>query len=198
MAISELHAPFRCGTIQGMETPTLPEKETRRRLSPGWLAAGLIGILVLALLGYGLTSHASLQVGNAAPEVSLTALDGSSMSLADQRGQVVVINFFASWCPPCREEAADVQQTWSDYQQRGVQFYGIAYKDAASPAQAFLDEFGVTYPSAIDPGSRIARAYGITGVPETFVIDQQGQLVRHFPGPVTREQLSQELEKLIH
>jgi len=181
-----------------MEMPTSQEKETRRRLSPAWLAAGIIGMLVLALLGYGLTTHASLQVGSPAPEMGLTALDGRSMSLADQRGQVVVINFFASWCPPCREEAADVQQTWSDYQHRGVKFYGIAYKDAASPAQAFLAEFGVTYPSAIDPGSRVARAYGITGVPETFVIDQQGQLVRHFPGPVTREQLSQELDKLVH
>jgi len=182
-----------------METPTITEKETRRRLSPGWLAAGLIAILVLALLGYGLTTtQASLQVGSPAPEVDLTALDGSSLNLADQRGRVVVINFFASWCPPCREEAAGVQQVWNDYQLRGVQFYGIAYKDAASPAQAFLNEFGVTYPSAIDPGSRTARAYGITGVPETFVIDQQGQLARHFPGPVTREQLSQELEKLVH
>ena len=184
--------------MQHMDTATPPEKEARRRLSPAWLAAGLIGLLVLALLGYGLTSRETLQVGSPVPEVSLTAFDGSSINLADRRGQVVVINFFASWCPPCREEAADVQQTWTDFQQRGVQFYGIAYKDAASPAQAFLDEFGVTYPSAVDPGSRVARAFGITGVPETFVFDQQGQLVRHFPGPVTREQLSEELEKLVH
>jgi len=181
-----------------METPTLPEKETRRRLPQGWVAAGLIGILVLALLVYGLTSQAPLQVGSPAPEVGLTTLDGGSISLAGQRGKVVVINFFASWCPPCREEAADIQQTWRDYEQRGVQFYGIAYRNAASQAQAFLDEFGVTYPAAIDPGNRIAQAYGVTGVPETFVIDQQGLLVRHFPGTITREQLSQELEKLVH
>ncbi|MBN1135686.1 MAG: TlpA family protein disulfide reductase [Anaerolineae bacterium] len=181
-----------------METPSSPGQGSRRRLSPTLLAGGLIGILVLALLGYGLTAtHASPQVGSPAPEVRLTAFDGTSISLADQRDQVVVINFFASWCSPCREEAAGVQQAWSDYRRRGVQFYGIAYKDAASPAQAFLDEFGVTYPAAIDPGSRTARAYGITGVPETFVIDQQGLLVRHFPGPVTRDQLSQELEKLV-
>ncbi len=182
-----------------METPSLPEKETRRRLSPGWIAAGLIGMLILALLVYGLTTtHASLDVGSPAPEISLTAFDGSSINLAGQRGKIVVINFFASWCAPCQQEAAGVQQVWRDYQQQGVQFYGIAYKDAASAAQAFLDEFGVTYPSAIDPGSRIARAYGITGVPETFVIDRQGLLIRHFPGAVTREQLNQELEKLVH
>lgn len=181
-----------------METPTL-EQQARRRLSPALVAGGLIGIVVLALLAYGLTTtRTSLQAGSPAPEVDLTAFDGRSISLASQRGQVVVINFFASWCPPCREEAADIQQAWSDYQQQGVQFYGIAYKDAASSAQAFLAEFGVTYPSAIDPGSRIARAYGVTGVPETFVIDRQGRLARHFPGAITRAQLSQELEKLVH
>lgn len=182
-----------------METPTHPKEETRRRMSPGWIAAGLIGILVLALLAYGLTTtRASLKAGSPAPEINLTAFDGSSMNLTDQRGKVVVINFFASWCAPCQQEAAGIQQVWSDYQQQGIQFYGIAYKDAASAAQTFLDQFGVTYPCAIDPGSRIARAYGITGVPETFIINQQGLLARHFPGAVSREQLSQELEKLVH
>jgi cytochrome c biogenesis protein CcmG/thiol:disulfide interchange protein DsbE len=131
------------------------------------------------------------------PEFQLTALDGSSMDLASQRGNVVVINVFASWCDPCRQEAADLEQVWRTYQDRGVQFYGIAYKDAESKAQAFLDEFDVSYPSTVEPGNRTARAYGLTGVPETFVVDQQGQLVRHFLGPITQAQLIAEIEPML-
>jgi len=131
------------------------------------------------------------------PDFQLAALDGSAMRLADHRGEVVVVNFFASWCAPCRQEAAELEQAWRAHQDGGVQFLGIAYQDAASKAQAFLDEFDVTYPSAQDPGDRTARAYGVTGVPETFVIDQQGQLVRHFIGPITQAQLQAELTPLI-
>jgi cytochrome c biogenesis protein CcmG/thiol:disulfide interchange protein DsbE len=119
------------------------------------------------------------------------------MNLAEHSGQVIVVNFFASWCAPCRQEAADLEETWREYRGRGVQFLGIAYRDAESKAQAFLQEFDVTYPSTVEPGNRTARAYGLTGVPETFVIDQHGQLVRHFLGPITKAQLSQELEQLI-
>ena len=78
-----------------------------------------------------------------------------------------------------------------------MQFYGIAYKDAASRAREFLEEFDVSFPSGEDPGNRTARAYGVTGVPETFVVDAQGQLVKHFLGPITQEQLSAELDQLL-
>jgi cytochrome c biogenesis protein CcmG/thiol:disulfide interchange protein DsbE len=173
--------------------------ENRQRLSLAWIAAAAIAMLVLALLGYALLANPAEppQVGSPVPDFQLIALDGSPMDLGSQQGSVVVINFFASWCAPCREEAGDLQQTWSEYQNRGVQFYGIAYKDADSKAQAFLDEFGVTYPSTVERQNRTARAYGVTGVPETFVIDQQGLLVRHFLGPITQAQLSQEIDRLL-
>ena len=172
---------------------------TRRGPSPAWMAAGVIALIVLGLLGYGLLASPSAppQVGGPVPDFQITALDGSSMSLGAERGQVVVVNFFASWCDPCRQEAANLQQSWLDYQDRGVQFFGIAYKDADSKAQAFLDEFDVTYPSTVEPGNHTARAYGLTGVPETFVIDQQGLLARHFLGPITQAQLSQEIDRLL-
>jgi cytochrome c biogenesis protein CcmG/thiol:disulfide interchange protein DsbE len=110
---------------------------------------------------------------------------------------VAVVNFFASWCAPCRQEAADLELAWNAYRDRQVRFYGIAYKDAESKAQAFLDEFGVSYPSAVDPGNRTARAYGLTGVPETFVVDRQGLLLHHFIGPITLDQLSQEIDRAL-
>jgi cytochrome c biogenesis protein CcmG/thiol:disulfide interchange protein DsbE len=174
-----------------------------RRLAavrPGWVAAGLIALLVLALLIYGLMAQPgkSLQVGTPVSSFQLTDLDGAAMSLDAQRGKVTVLNFFASWCSPCQEEAPALEQVWRDYKDQGVQFLGIAYKDAAPKAAAFLDSFDVTYPSALDPGGRTAQAYGVTGVPETFVIDQDGRLVRHFIGSVTREGLARELDKLLN
>ena len=90
-----------------------------------------------------------------------------------------------------------MEETWREYQDRDVQFFGIAYKDAHSKAQTFLDEFGVTYPSAVDPGNRTARTYGVTGVPETFVIGRDGVLIRHFLGPITQAQLSSEIDKAL-
>ena len=180
-------------------THTSPDLDASRRWSPAWIAAIIIAVIVLALLSYALASQstASVQVGSPVPDFQLAALDGSEMSLSAQQGKVVVINFFASWCAPCREEAAALEQTWREYQGQGVQFFGIAYKDADSKAKAFLDEFGITYPSAVEPGNRTARAYGLTGVPETFVINQQGHMVRHFIGPVTKAQLSQEVETVL-
>jgi len=170
-----------------------------RGRSYAWFTVGAITLLVSGLLAYALLTGSAepIQPGSQAPDFELGALDGTPMKLSAQRGKVVVLNVFASWCDPCRQEAADLQQAWQKYQGRGVQFLGIAYKDAAAAAQAFLNEFGVTYPSAIDPGNRTARAYGVTGVPETFVIDREGNLVHHFVGPVTEAQLSQEIDRLL-
>lgn len=184
-----------------METRDASSSDSRRRgLTPTRLAVGAITILVLALLAYGLVQKPAMppQTGGPVPEFRLTAVDATPMDLSAQRGKIVVLNFFASWCTTCRDEAADLQLVWSQYQGRDVQFFGIAYKDAASKAQAFLQEFDVTYPFTAEPGNRTARAYGVTGVPETFVIDRAGNLVRHFIGPVSQEELSHELEQLVH
>lgn len=184
-----------------MEMPSTPETEqTRRGLSPAWLAAGAIAVIVLALLSYGLLTGPAEppQAGNPVPDFQLTALDGSPMNLNEQRSKISVVIFFASWCAPCREEAVDLEQTWREYQDQGVQFFGIAYKDADSKARAFLEEFDVTYPATVERGNRTARAYGVTGVPETFIVDQQGLLVRHILGPITRAELSQELDRLLN
>jgi cytochrome c biogenesis protein CcmG/thiol:disulfide interchange protein DsbE len=180
-------------------TDAIPEVRERRRLSPAWFAVGAVAILVLGLLGYSLAQKPALppQQGGPVPAFQLTAFDGTPMGVGEGQGRVTVVNFFASWCDPCRQEAADVEQAWRDYRSRGVQFYGIGYKDAASKARAFLDQFGVSYPVTVEPGNRTARAYGVTGVPETFVIDSSGRLVRHFIGPVSGEELAEQLDALL-
>ena len=131
------------------------------------------------------------------PDFELTAFDGSPVRLADYRGQVVVVNFFASWCAPCRQEAADVPDNLARLSGSGSAVLGHRLQGCRTKAQAFLDEFGLDYPSAVDPGNRTASAYGVTGVPETFVIDQQGNLVRHFLGAVTQAELQHELDALL-
>lgn len=171
----------------------------RRERSPMWGVVGLIGALIVGLLGYSLAQVGRApQPGEAVPGFQLTSLDGARISLDEYRGQVVVLNFFASWCPPCRDEARDLEQTWRKVQNQGVQFVGIAYKDTSSKVRAFLDEFEATYPCALDPRSRTARAYGVTGVPETFVVDAEGRLVHHFVGPITEPELSLILEQALN
>lgn len=178
----------------------LQDHKARRTYSPAWIAAGVVALLVLGLLGSALLADPAQppQVGGPVPDFALVALDGTPMSLSAHQGQVVVLNYFASWCPPCRQEAADLEQTWRNYQDQDVQFLGIAYQDAAAKAQAFLDEFDVTYPCAAESSNRTARLHGVTGVPETFIVDRQGNLVRHFLGPITREELSREIDLLLN
>ena len=175
------------------------EPASQKKLPLTWLAVGGVALLVLGFLGYGLLSGPSstLQPGSPVPDFRLTALNGTAMHLAEHRGRVVVVNFFASWCAPCREEAADLEMVWRDYQPQGVQFYGIAYKDAESKVQVFLDEFDITYPIAVEPGNQTARAYGVTGVPETFVVDRDGLLVEHYIGSVSQAQLGAVLDSLL-
>ena len=184
-----------------METPETTEQEpSSSGLSPAWIAGGAIALIVAVLLIYAVAAGPSEppQVGYPVPGFTFTALDGSTMNLGAHDGEVVVVNFFASWCDPCRQEAAALEETWRAYQDQGVQFYGIAYKDADSKAQAFLEEFDVTYPSTVDTSNRSAREYGVTGVPETFVVGRDGLLVHHFLGPTTQDQLSMEIERALN
>lgn len=174
-------------------------RANRRGISPIWGAVGLIGVLIVGLLSHSLTHEfvRAPQPGEPAPGFQLTSLDGARLSLDDYRGKVVVLNFFASWCTPCRDEARDLEQTWRKVQNQEVQFLGIAYKET-SKVRDFLDEFQITYPCALDPRSWTARAYGVTGVPETFVVDPEGRLVHHFIGPITEPELSLLLEQVLN
>ncbi len=178
--------------------PETYEPQPKRR-SPVGMAALAVGLVVVLALGYSLLTGPTTPPlpGSAVPAFQLAAFDGSSMALGGQPGQVSVVNFFASWCTPCREEAGDLEASWQQYRDDDVQFYAIAYKDAASKAKAFVDEFGITFPSGADTGNRIARAYGVTGVPETFVIDRDGLLVHHFLGQISSGELALAVEEAL-
>ncbi len=115
---------------------------------------------------------------------ALATFDGQSMSLAQYRGKTVVINFWASWCPPCREEAPILQQFAARHAGGDVVLLGIDVWDKEPDARAFLAEFGLTYPNALDVEGSVSIEYGVSGVPETYVIGPDGRLLGKYTGPV--------------
>ncbi len=132
---------------------------------------------------------------HAAAPFSLTLFSGAAWTLSDQRGKPVLVNFWASWCPPCRQEVPVLQQGWQRHQ-ADVAFIGVDVWDTDSDAKQFLQRYGATYPNGPDPAGHIAIDYGLTGVPETFFIDRSGQIMRHFVGPLDQATLDSLLHTL--
>lgn len=161
-----------------------------------------IAVPIVMLLGYGLTRDprhiASPLPGRPAPEFALPALEaGDSIRLSQLRGNVVVVNFWASWCIPCRDEHPVLLEAARDYEPRGVKFLGIAYNDKPADSQRWLNELGKSYPSLVDEGARTAIDYGVSGVPETFILDKQGVVAFKKFGPITSSEIKQKLDSLL-
>jgi len=175
----------------------LTTPEARPRPGWRWLAAGLV-VTLLVLLAWGLRAKAGgpLESGPA-PDFSLTTFKGETIILSDLRGQVVIINFWASWCPPCRDEALYLEATWRKYKGRGVVFIGLDYVDTEPKALAYIEEFDITYPNGPDIGEKMARAYQIRGVPETFFVDKTGQLRGVHIGPLSPPTLDNKIDQLL-
>lgn len=106
------------------------------------------------------------------------------------QGTIVVLNIWASWCVECRFETDELEQTWQQYRAQGVVVLGVAYADAEPNSLAYMEEFNVTFPHAPDLGSRIYNRYEMTGVPETFIIDQSGEIAYVQIGPISSETLN--------
>jgi cytochrome c biogenesis protein CcmG/thiol:disulfide interchange protein DsbE len=144
-----------------------------------WIAAWVGLITILGILFFGLSKKSSgpIQIGSPAPDFSLTAYDGIRYRLSDLKDKVVVVNFWASWCKPCEQEAADLEAAWQYYKPEGqVIFLGIDWTDTEKKGLKYLGTFGITYPNGPDLGTRISQVYRITGVPETYIIDKNGNL----------------------
>lgn len=153
----------------------IPTPRSRR-----WTAivawALLLGLLGVVGAGVIRSQGGPIGVDARAPDFSLTTFDGESVNLAGLRGQVVVVNFWASWCKPCEEEAESLEQAYRMFQDEGVVFLGVDYVDTEPEARAYLERFDITYPNGPDLGTRISQAFRIRGVPETFVIRPDGTI----------------------
>jgi cytochrome c biogenesis protein CcmG/thiol:disulfide interchange protein DsbE len=178
--------------------PNIPEARKGNRLSARLSVA--VGLVLLALLAYGFLSTGRggrPQPGEPAPAFTLALLDGSEISLDDLRGEIVVLNFWASWCSPCRREASALQRVWEAYRDQGISFVGVTYRDAEGASLSFIEEYGITYPNGVDAKGRISLDYGVTAVPETFVIDRDGRLAWFQIGEVQEATLVRQLEGLL-
>ena len=176
------------------ESPTV--QGAQRRLVQ--LLVLLLALAVLALLAYGVLAKGQEPLsGGPAPDFTLHLFNGGQLSLSELRGQVVVVNVWASWCPPCRDEAPVLELAWRRYRDRGVTFVGVDYMDTEPAALAFIEEFRVTYPNGPDLGGRIAEAYRLQGVPETFFVTRQGEIAEVFVGPLSEARLTAILERLL-
>jgi cytochrome c biogenesis protein CcmG/thiol:disulfide interchange protein DsbE len=184
-------------------THTPPSKSATppawRRFAPPVLAASLVAVLGVALLrpSRNATDGGPL-IGKPAPTFTLKTLDGSSLSLASLKGRPVVVNFWAYWCQPCREEAPlfrelSTRQTGGE----GLAVVGILFQETSDKnARDFIREYALAYPSLKDPGIKTGIDYGVSGIPETVFIDKAG-VVRHMDrGGLTRERLNVGLKKI--
>ena len=158
--------------------------------------AAVVALLVLVGIGLKRAQNPMITIGSEVPDFPLTMFDGygyegaSEINYSDLRGKVVVINFWASWCKPCEQEAAELEQAWRDYEESGdVVFLGIAWTDTPTNSADYLKRFDITYPNGPDLGSRISSIFNRNlGVPETYFIDRDGVLRNIKIGPFTSVQ----------
>jgi cytochrome c biogenesis protein CcmG/thiol:disulfide interchange protein DsbE len=173
-----------------------------RRLA--FIIAGLICIALVWLLGWSLMNKEPItglsgitMVNRPAPNFTLTTFEGNKISLEDLRGKPAVINFWASWCPPCRVEAPLLERTWRSYKDRGVVFIGVDIQDKLEDALAYIREFDVTYPNGPDPTGEITIDYGVSGLPVTFFVSRKGEILRRWVGAVERSVLISAIEEIM-
>ena len=157
-------------------------------------------LAVVGLLGFGLLSKgtASIAVGDPAPDRELPLLDGrGELALADLRGRWVLVNLWASWCDPCREEAVELERFSRRYRDSDLTVLGLNVQDNSDDARAFVREFGLTYPQVRSVGEERSSAFGSTGVPENFLVDPRGRLAMIWRGPVDKRLLGERVVPIV-
>ena len=170
------------------DAPPAPVSERNRGLG-GWIATGVVAALLLGLIALGWTQRGrfeAAEVGSRAPAFELPTIDGETVSLEQYRGQVVVLNFWATWCPPCVYEMPSMERLYQDLRAEGFVVLGVSVDvdpgaaDAQGRSQGivreYVDELAVTFPILLDPDRTVESLYNVSGLPTTYVIGRDGRI----------------------
>jgi len=176
-----------------------PRRGPRRLILAAWLVAGGAAIVAALTISVGRQSGPvdTPIVGRPAPAFDLQTLDGQRISLDELRGSPVVLNFWASWCLPCREEAPLLTAADTTYRPMGLRILGVVYQDSSENARDFMTRYGQAYPGLLDPDGRTAIDYGVFGIPETFFIDGAGVVRARQVGALTEADLRGQIEAIL-
>ncbi len=165
------------------ETTVTSTEKTSLRQKPRWgriLAwVGLFALLIVVAMVLLRKQQGPVAIGQTPPAFRIITFDGQKIGKSQMEGKVVLINFWASWCKPCEQEAADLEAAWQHYKPGGkVVFLGVDWVDTEPEAKAYLDRFNITYTNGPDLRTAISQIFRIKGVPETYILDQNGHLAR--------------------
>ena len=176
--------------MTGAELP-IGHRHTARWIAAAMLVVGAALVVLLATRPSNLATEVETPLlGRHAPALVGTTLTGRRFDLSSLRGQWVVVNFFASWCPPCQEEQPDlVAFAFAHRSPADAALVGVVFDDSPGSARSFMRSTGGTWPAVVDPGGQIALQYGVRGPPETFIVSPTGTVVAHFDGPMTTDGL---------
>ncbi len=166
-----------------------------------WITASALSILSVLVLWVLVMprgqADAALIPGQPAPDFQLTSLDGEQVHLAELKGKPVIVNFWATWCTPCRKEMPDFQQVWDRYKDQGLQLYGINIGESKVGVADFRDKVGVNFPLLIDTKETVQSDYRILPLPATFFIDRNGIVQAVYQYQMTRAQMEAETLRLL-
>ena len=161
-------------------------------------ATVIVGVAFSSRFGEDPSLAPSPLIGEPVPALDLPRLDGSGfLDLSEMPGEILVVNFWASWCVACRSEHPDLAGTAAAFAEKGVRFVGVVYQDDPESARAFLDELGWGYDYVLDPESRAAISFGVFGVPETYFVDRDGIIVGKITGESNAVFLGQTLDSIL-
>jgi cytochrome c biogenesis protein CcmG/thiol:disulfide interchange protein DsbE len=174
----------------------------RRGIARNWIwPVGLLLIVALLVAGCSAASEASakqgVSQGRYALDFTLEALDGNEASLSDYAGSVVLVNFWATWCPPCRDEIPHFEEASRMYRDEGLVVLGVNFQESAAEVEPFVERLGVTYPILLDESGRVAKEYRAVGLPTSVLVDRDGVIQVRHSGYLSEGQLERYLSKLL-
>ena len=172
------------------------------------IAGVIVGVVLIAafvgLLAWGLSNRQEAtgrsgvtRIDKPAPSISMALLDGDRLEIPTGPGAPMVVNFWASWCAPCHDEAALLERAWRTYRNDGVLFVGVGIQDSEAEARSYIRQYDITYPNGLDASGKITIDYGVIGLPVTFFVDSAGIVQRRWVGAIDAATLDDWLNELI-